>query len=212
MIDLYCERVGLGLFAEPFNVLTNLVFLIAVWRSWTLGHHLNALSTGVWVLIVLLLSIGIGSTLYHTFATGWARLFDLVPILLFQLCYLWLYARRLQGFNFGGALGSVISYYAAAYLAQRFPAVLNGSLMYAPALILLASLGLFHFLERKRGRFLLLTASGVFIISLFFRTIDRAICSFMPIGTHFLWHLLNGAVLYLSMRALLLNGKKICSR
>ena len=54
-------------------------------------------------------------------------------------------------------------------------------------------------------QFLLLAATGIFTISLFFRTIDRVICPSFPAGTHFVWHLLNGAVLYLSIRAVLLN-------
>jgi hypothetical protein len=37
------------------------------------------------------------------------------------------------------------------------------------------------------------------------RSIDGAVCAYVPMGTHFLWHLLNGIVLYLSMRALILN-------
>lgn len=46
---------------------------------------------------------------------------------------------------------------------------------------------------------------AVFLASLTFRSIDDAICSHVAIGTHFLWHILNGVVLYLSMRALILN-------
>jgi len=205
MIDFYCERTDPGLLAEPFNALTNLAFLIAAWRAWVLGRDCNALTTGIRVLVALLISIAIGSTLYHTFATAWARLLDLVPILLFQFCYLWLYSRRLMGFGIGTALGSMVGLFAAIQVAQQFSRVLNGSLIYAPALIVLIGLGLHHCRQKKRGQFLLLAATGIFTISLFFRTIDRAICPFFPLGTHFVWHLLNGIVLYLSMRAVLIN-------
>jgi hypothetical protein len=63
----------------------------------------------------------------------------------------------------------------------------------------------YHFLQSKRERFLLLATMAVFLASLTFRSIDDAICSHVAIGTHFLWHILNGVVLYLSMRALILN-------
>lgn len=36
----------------------------------------------------------------------------------------------------------------------------------------------------------------VFTASLFFRTVDMAFCSFIPLGTHFLWHCLNAYLLY----------------
>ena len=34
------------------------------------------------------------------------------------------------------------------------------------------------------------------IIALTFRTVDLSVCSYIPMGTHFLWHLLNALVLY----------------
>jgi len=37
------------------------------------------------------------------------------------------------------------------------------------------------------------------------RSVDEAACPYIPIGTHFLWHALIAVVLYLSMRALILN-------
>jgi len=206
MIDLYCERTDPGLLAEPFNAVTNIAFLIAAWLAWNLGWRLNVLSTGIRLLIVLLVSIGIGSALYHTFATNWARLLDVFPILLFQFCYLWIYARRIAGLNYRLTLGAAVAVSAAGYVMEQFRAVLNGSLMYAPAIVLLASLGLYHFRRKKHGRLLLLASTGVFAVALVFRTIDQAICPSLPVGTHFVWHLLTGVVLYLSLRALLLNS------
>jgi hypothetical protein len=206
MIDLYCERTDPSLLAEPLNAVTNLAFLIAAWCAWRLGRRLNVLSAGVRLLVVLLVSIGIGSALYHTFATNWARLLDVFPILLFQFCFLWIYARRIAGLNYRLTLGAAAAVSAAGYVLEPFRAVLNGSLMYAPAFILLASLGLYHFRRKKQGRLLLLAATGVFAVALVFRTVDQAICPSLPVGTHFVWHLLTGVVLYLSMRALLLNS------
>ena len=73
MIDLYCERSGPGLLVEPFNAITNIAFLIAAWRAWKLGRRLNVLSPGVRLLVALLVLIGVGSALYHTFATEIGR-------------------------------------------------------------------------------------------------------------------------------------------
>jgi hypothetical protein len=66
-------------------------------------------------------------------------------------------------------------------------------------------LGFFHAGERAVARFTLLVAAGVYVGALFFRTIDNEVCGALPIGTHFLWHLLIGLVTYLAMRALILN-------
>ena len=205
MIDLYCERIGAGLLAEPINALTNAAFFIAVWAAWSLARRSHRLSTAIWVLIALSIAIGTGSALFHTFASGWARVLDEVPILLFQLCYLWLYARRIMRLRSGFAAAAIAAYMVVAYFGRQFPDLLNGSLVYAPALILLLGLGLYHFLRHKAGRVLLLAATGIFLIALAFRLVDEAACADFPIGTHFLWHVLIAGVLYLSMRALILN-------
>jgi hypothetical protein len=52
-----------------------------------------------------------------------------------------------------------------------------------------------------RGRFDLLIAAGLFAVSLFFRIIDNEICPIFTYGTHFLWHILNGVVVFLAIRA-----------
>lgn len=205
MLDLYCERVGPGLSAEPLNALTNVAFLIAAWAAWSLARRSRIVPADIWMLIALSIVIGIGSALFHTFATGWARILDEVPILLFQLWYLWLYMHRIMARAPGLAAATIAGYLAAAYLGRQFPLLLNGSLVYAPALILMLGLGLYHFLQHKAGRCLLLGGMGVFVISLVLRSIDEAACPYVPTGTHFLWHILNGVVLYLSMRALILN-------
>ena len=205
MPNLYCERAGPGLFAEPLNALTNVAFFVAAWAAWSLARRSRIATADIWMLIALSIVIGIGSTLFHTFATGWARILDEVPILLFQLWYLWLYMRRIMAQAPELAAASIAGYLAAAYLGRQFPLLLNGSLIYAPALILMLGLGVYHFLQNKAGRWLLLAGMGVFLLSLGLRSIDAAVCPYVPTGTHFLWHLLNGVVLYLSMRALILN-------
>jgi hypothetical protein len=41
----------------------------------------------------------------------------------------------------------------------------------------------------------LLTGSILFIVSLSARTVDNLVCPVWPLGTHFLWHLLNAELL-----------------
>ncbi|MBT6284482.1 MAG: hypothetical protein HOI96_04805, partial [Rhodospirillaceae bacterium] len=55
----------------------------------------------------------------------------------------------------------------------------------------------------------LLMAAAIFAASLTFRTVDAPICAAVPIGTHFMWHLLNGCVLFIVVRALVLFGRRV---
>ena len=42
VLDLYCERLGPGLLAEPLNAVTNGAFLVAAWRLASLASAIAA--------------------------------------------------------------------------------------------------------------------------------------------------------------------------
>lgn len=154
------------------------------------------------LLVALMASVGAGSTVFHMVATTWANWLDLLPIFAFQLAFLWIYARRELHWRALASAVLVVAFLAIALYAQRFP-LLNGSVTYAPAVIAIFALGLHHRATHPGERPWLLVAAAVFTLSLLLRTIDVAACTHFPLGTHFLWHLLNGAVLYLATRSLL---------
>ena len=206
MIDLYCERLGPGLLAEPLNAVTNGAFLLAAWRLAGLARSGGHGDRGVLALAALALAIGVGSTLFHTVATGWALAADVLPILLFQLLFLLLYLRRRAGLALAPAAGLCLAFLLACLAGRSMPEVLNGSLAYAPTLAVLALLA-WQQLRRERSA-LLLAATGLFSLSLLLRSVDNALCPLFPIGTHLFWHLLNAEVLVLSGRALLQEGRE----
>ena len=201
-LDLYCERTGTGLWAEPLNALTNLAFFTAAWK---LIPNSEKGASPLTLLIALIVSIGIGSTLFHTFATTWAQLLDVTPILLFQVCFVWLYSRRIIHLSRLASALILSGFLIAAFSGRLFPEVLNRSLSYVPGLLVLIIFGSYHHLTRKQAHLALLGASAIFLISVTFRSVDLVLCAYVPFGTHFLWHILNGAVLYLAVKALVLN-------
>jgi hypothetical protein len=137
MIDVYCERIGPGLLAEPLNALTNASYLIAAWAAWLLASRLGRPSAGVWVLLMLSVAVGIGSGLWHTFATPWAFVLDIVPIVLFLVWFFWLYLRSVAELPTPFAAAVIVAFLLTTYFAQSFADVLHGALAYTPALILL---------------------------------------------------------------------------
>lgn len=204
-VDNYCERLGPGLWAEPLNAITNLAFLVAAWFIWRLAKRRGALTGSVWLLVVLTGAVGIGSGVFHTVATVLTEWLDIIPILAFQLVWLWLYFREMMGLGRAASAGVIVVFIAAALIGESFPEILNGSLLYAPTLITLLILGVYHRMKAFAGPGLLLAGAGVFLLSLTFRTMDAAVCESLPIGTHFLWHLLNALLLYLVARAYVVN-------
>jgi len=101
-----------------------------------------------------------------------------------------------------------VLYIVFALLGRQFPNILNGSLSYAPAFLVLAGLGWYHFIFNKQQRYILLSALAIFSLALVLRTMDNMLCPYIPIGTHFLWHLFNGILVYCLAISLMLNLEK----
>lgn len=204
MIDDYCERLGPGMWAEPLNVISNLSFFIAAWLLWRYARKNRVTDTGGYLLIALIAVIGIGSSLFHTFANRLTEWMDVIPILLYQLALLWLYIRSAMRFSVVSTSAILAVYFLINIGADKYSIYYYGSFPYLPALITVFCLGTYHLVTRQQERWLLMAAGMVFAISLTFRTMDTPLCNAIRIGTHFAWHLLNGLVLYLATRATLL--------
>jgi hypothetical protein len=197
---LYCERSDASFWAEPLNAATNAAFLIAAaaafwrWRS-AAGRDLPALA-----LIIIVVAVGLGSFTFHTVATRGASLADVIPIAIFIYGYLLLAVRRFLHFAPGASLAIVVAFAAAAQAIAALapPRFLNGSVGYLPALAALIAVAAATDGATRRS---LVIAALVFSVSLALRTADLSVCGFLPIGTHFLWHVLNAAVLYVLLHA-----------
>ncbi len=201
----YCERCGPGLFDEPLNAASNVVFLLAAWAAWRLAARERRFSVGMRVLIGLSVGVGVGSALWHTFATPWALILDVVPIMLFQIAFLGLYGRRIARLHDTIVVAIIIVYVGVGLWLREYREWLNGGLIYVPTLVIGWAVGLHYYLSGRRERFVLLASAAAFCAALTARSIDLVICRQLPIGTHFLWHALNGLVVYLAMRALVVG-------
>ena len=192
-IDAYCERLDPGFWAEPLNAVTNLAFILAALVMWrrTGGQGLGGL------LAVLLALIGVASGLFHTLAVAWAGAADSLSILLFVLVYLYGANRRFVGMSAGAALGGVVlALPVLAGLGWLFGQIgaLGGSAGYMPVVVLILAYAL---LLRRIPRVArgLAVGAAILVISLTFRTLDPVLCGDWPVGTHFMWHLLNALML-----------------
>ena len=212
-VDNYCERLDPGFWAEPLNALSNGAFILAAAYAFRLWRQGARDRPGLW-LIAVAASVGIGSFLFHTFANRWSLLADVLPIAVFIYSYFLLAMRRYLH------LGPVAAILATAVFAAFnmsfdriwlgwLPGVsLNGSVGYIPAALALVTVGaLCRAAGGKASGRALLLAAGLFALSLAFRSLDAASCAILPLGTHFLWHGLNGLVLAVLMRAAILHER-----
>lgn len=205
-LDLYCERTDPSFWSEPVNALSNVGFLVAA-----VALAMRARADGgrvpgdVSILALLIALIGIGSFVFHTVATVWASLLDVVFIQIFIYVYLTRYLRRIVGVNLIWMVGGLVLYalFERALTGGFAEGALNGSYRYLPALVALIAMAVYARRAQPAAFPPIAVAAGLLCVSLTLRTVDSAVCKAIPLGTHFLWHLINAGVLYCAAVALL---------
>ena len=206
-VGCYCERaLNPAFWAEPLNAVSNLAFMLAAVMAYA-DYRATSPKRGdpvIVFLIILMMVIGAGSFLFHTFATSWARIADVVPIGVFIFAFVLMAYRWLIGLSWLLALAVAVAVTVATF---AMPPWFNGSALYGPALLMLVVTCIWLWLRGNGAAKWLLSATVVFAISLTLRTIDRTdlVCGVHQIGTHWAWHTLNAVVLYLLLRALIDN-------
>ncbi|WP_141732658.1 hypothetical protein [Oligoflexus tunisiensis] len=203
-VDEYCERIDFQLLSEPLNLYSNLLFWVAaglalyeIWRS-------SVRRAGsLWCLLILLLLVGCGSALFHSYATQWAKICDVGFIGLFVVCFLWFWARSILHLALRYSVYFMLMFFGLSGLLYaiflRLP--VNGSQGYFGVALFLLALGVQQSWQLSKSQ-TLTRAACVFIASLVFRSLDEQLCSIWPYGTHFLWHSLNAVVCYLTIRGM----------
>ncbi|MDR7223935.1 ceramidase domain-containing protein [Aminobacter aminovorans] len=210
-LDLYCERTGVGLWAEPFNAVSNLAFFAAgLWGVYE-ARRRNA-GTFAEVLGWWVVAIGIGSTLFHTFATEATKWGDIVPIAGFTLVYSLFNLRRFAGMAWPRALVIFFGFYVAVgFVTYMVPDWLrvasNGTTGYLPPFLALIFFGCVVIASGSRAGWYNIAAATIFLGAVTFRVMDPLVCDALPIGTHFMWHVLDGLMLGVLLAATTRYGK-----
>lgn len=204
----YCERLGDGFWAEPLNAISNGAFLLAACVGLWLYHRSGRRDWPIGILIALVFAIAVGSFLFHTMPRHWTLLADVVPIQLFAFGYFGLALIRYLGVGVVAALLGTLAFLAgslliSAALGALLPPGMAGSAGYVS--FVLALFGIATALARREGgeasARLIALAGAVFAVSLTLRSVDHSLCQAIPIGTHWLWHILNAVVLLLLLNA-----------
>jgi hypothetical protein len=205
-----CERGSHSLTAEPLNVLTNLAFIVTatlLWRECRCNSDLRGYKIyDIKLLIGLIFTIGICSSIFHIYPTPTTELIDTVVIAIFIVCFLLSVLVRIVKCK---AMETFVCFMAYAgfthILVTQFPNAMNGSIAYLSTMSTLIFIALYLNLKRRATARAFMLAAIIGVISLFFRSIDNAVCDKIPIGTHFIWHTLNALLIYIVMMQLIRN-------
>jgi hypothetical protein len=206
-VGAYCERFAPGLLGEPLNTLSNIAFVAAAFALLRLHAKLRQrrepIPTDIAALPWLVCGVALCSMLFHTLATRWAGWLDSLSILVYCAVGLYSFLRHATALGNTTAVAAAVAFVVASLGTSRLvaPGTLNGSAAYLPNLLTLLAVTAYLGLRQAPAFRGFALATVVFAIALMLRTLDRAWCSALPIGTHFLWHLLNPVAMYLCVRA-----------
>jgi hypothetical protein len=193
-IDSYCERTDFSYWAEPMNAVSNAAFIIVALIMWRRSVGLP-LARG---LCVILFAIGVGSYLFHTHATVWGAVADVVPIGLFVLLYILVANLHFWSLPLWAAVLGALGFVPyAILLTPLFAALpfLAVSAFYWPVPLLIALYGVMLHSRHPATARGLMVGAGILAVSLVMRSLDQVLCDVVPVGTHFMWHVLNAIML-----------------
>ena len=176
------------------NAVTNLAFVVAAVIMWRRSGGVPLARA----LCVILGCIGVGSYLIHTHAQVWAAIADTTPIGLFILLYLFAITRDVWGMPWWAALVGTALFlpYAALTIPiwERVP-ILGVSAGYVPVPVLIVIYAVLLWSRHPQLARGFVAGAGLLMLSQLARSVDERVCMAVPLGTHFLWHLLNAVML-----------------
>jgi hypothetical protein len=205
-----CERTHAGLLAEPLNLFSNLAFIYVAVKIYRFYHrHEDIGKRWIWdlhALTFLTFIIGVNSIIFHAYPTPITELMDTIPIVMFIMLFFASVLFRIGRVNWFQGVVCLVAFVGFSHmLVHQFPRALNDSIGYLSSMIALVMIAVYLYLRARPASAHFMLAALVGITSLFCRAIDRVLCDAVPMGTHFLWHLLNATLLYILLRQIVRN-------
>jgi len=213
-VNIHCERTSLAAFDEPVNIISNVSFILAAFLAWRLFVKLlradGSISrhtpkyADIRVQILMVFLIGVGSFLFHSYATMWGALLDIFPIFCYMCLFVYSFLKRI---TLTSQYNMVLVFvgFVALNLGFKFvlPVAPDGNVSYLPLIIFFLGLIIYLYITNNPSLENMLYGFILALISFVFRKVDMDVCEYFPIGTHFLWHTLNGVLLYILLRELI---------
>jgi len=203
--SIYCESFDNFLTNQPFNTLTNIAFIIAGILLIKLYREKGIKSNSIITLITLVFLVGIGSTIWHFSETFVGKMLDVIPISLLIFAYLVLFLKKVAGKSTLFAVITLIIFIGINFFALQIfeKEPLKSSAGYFPAFLMLALMTFHTFRKKLMIAKEMLLALLIFMFAIVFRSTDYLVCDAFSVGTHFIWHILVGFLVYFIVRALI---------
>lgn len=189
----YCGRFEPGFFGEPLNSFSNVAFVVGAAVAWHAWRRNATRDPWQLLLFALAASIGVGSFIFHSMPTPVTLMVDLVPIQVFGLTFLAYACVRYLGLSIPATLGIAICFFfiRQGWIIAMPRGALGGGITHIPSLVAVLGVGGWLVHRRMRLGWFLLGAGTSYVAALLIRSWDLYLCSSLPLGVHWVWHLLT---------------------
>lgn len=192
--QVYAETDMSRIIVEPWNAVSSLFILLpALYWGYKLRGRYKEFPFITFCIPLLFLG-GLGSTLFHAFrSSGYLLLLDVTPTAILTLSlaiYFWYKVLPSWWWVVPVvvvAVGLRVWAWNSLYGQERINAsyLFSGTFLFIPTLILL-------FKTRLEYSGYIFFSLGCFVLALVFRKTDTIEQNLLPMGTHFMWHILTG--------------------
>lgn len=207
-LPVYCETSlnTLGTFpAEPVNTVTSLAPVVLGILALVYLVRQRQDSYVAYALAGLTILTGLGSVAWHSSRTELTLLLDALPGVIYfaTIVFFWFYflGARYLGVVVMAAFVALVVFLRPVAREEYFVILLSVLAVIAVGLLVATRIR-----RRQAFGFAALTV-GAAVVALALRTLDLRVCSTIPFGTHFFWHIFLGTAAYAGVRMIVLLRK-----
>ncbi|MEQ6167765.1 MULTISPECIES: hypothetical protein [unclassified Ekhidna] len=191
---IYAETDLTAFISEPWNAISSLAIVLpAIYWAFRLKWRIKEFSF-LYYLMPLLFLGGTGSLLFHAFRSSpfllWMDVLPTAIVTLSVSVYFWdkILPRRWQVASvvipFTFIRFAVFDFYSGQF-ALNLNYLITGFLIFFPIL--------FYLSKQRYNHFSSILVSVIFLsLSLIMRRVDYSFAEWIPMGSHFLWHIFSG--------------------
>ncbi|MFU8844811.1 MAG: hypothetical protein ACNA7V_13490 [Bacteroidales bacterium] len=191
---VYAETNPEQFIVEPWNAVSSLLIVLpAIWWLFVIRHNFTGYKFMLYSIPLMIMG-GTGSTLYHAFRSSSFFLYmDFVPTAFLTLSlgiYFWIKVLNKWWHVFFVIILSFLIRFLffnnlPTHTAINISYTITGIMIGLPLLLLLYRTGFY------KWKYVVITIV-LFLAGILFRELDSRKISFLPMGTHFLWHVFTG--------------------
>lgn len=214
-----CEALhsGESWFSEPLNVLSSALFLVTAFALHyyfrkSQNRHPSApryFDLDIRLLIGVIYAIGVSSLLLHSIPNSVTEFFDVISISLFIIVFFFSVMLRILRCSTRNIILAFLGFCFFTFSSITYmQSYMNGATSYISTMAALTMVAFYLYGKNHPSAKHFLAAGQIGIVALYFRSIDTKMCDFMPIGTHWIWHVMNAVLITIIMRELIKRATK----